>query len=590
MNNPEIYLNRTYDESNKQKCTLLMIACLNEFEDIVQILLNYSGVDLEVLNDIQLEERDESLLMYENVTVLWAAVAIDNVNIVKLLIEHGAKINHTTKTNSTAFRCACSNGNMNIARYLNKNGANIHIAKIHNETNLILTVYNEDLKMVTYLVDELGCDVNESMDNGCSPLYFAVDRGSFELVQFLLNHGARNFRSNHDQMSPLLLAAEKRRIDLVDAISPQCSLLEKIEAHELLGSAFACGEHGSYNLEQSFEYFYRALELRFQHNLPKVLRLSTVEVFDNRQECQTIDELKKLQLNDNHMYIEALLVRERLLGSTNTKYRRSLQYHGAALADNAEHYRGIEFWLYELNLRRQYSLSIDMEDLRQWASMFSDMLRNSLSIPIVSWQTIITVVIEELEHHTKDFDYNLHTLLFLITIVSQMLSKSMISYDDRKLFYRHIHSIIQRQYVTQTYRSSLLHLSLSNHTSANDYFIDFICKYPSLHTVHLLIQCGADVNARDAVQNTPLHIFVSQSTIVDNTIIQYLFDAGSHADYVNALRETPIDIATNSNIKQFIRTKTKLSLKCLCARLIQKNSILCHGKIANSLINFVEKH
>ncbi|CAF0804188.1 unnamed protein product [Rotaria sordida] len=557
---------------------------------MVQILLNYSKLDLELLNDIQLVERDQNFLIFQNVSVLWAAAAVDNFQIVKLLVEHGAQVNHTTKTNSTAFRCACWNGNTDMARYLNENGANIHITKIHNETNLIASVYNKQLKMITYLVDELGCDVNESTDDGRPPLYFAVDRGSLELVQFLLNHGARNFRPNDIHMSPLLLAAEKRRIDLVDAISSQCSLLEQIEAQELLGSAFACREHGISNFEKSFEYFYRALELRSQHNLSKVLRLSTVEVLDNRQECQTIDELEKLRLNDDHMYIEALLVRERLLGPTNAKYHRSLQYRGAALADNAQHHRGVNFWLYELKLHRQYSLSIDIEDLRQWASIFSDMIRKSLSIPIVPWQTVITVILEELEHNKKDFDYNLHTLLFLITIISQILSKSIISNNDRQIFYRQIRIIVQHQYVTQTDRSSLLHLSLNNHTSANDYFIDFICKYPCLHTARLLLQCGADVNAIDVIRNTPLHIFVSNSNVVDDTIIQYLCDAGVHLDCVNALRETPIDIATDLNMKQFLRARTKISLKCLCARLIQKNTILFHGKISNSLINFVKKH
>ncbi|CAF5134669.1 unnamed protein product, partial [Rotaria sp. Silwood1] len=85
---------------------------------------------------------------------------------------------HKIKTNSTAFHCARCNGNIDIARYLTKNGVDVHFPKIHNETNLILSVYNEDLTMTTYLVDELGFNVNESIDNGCS----------FELVQCLLNY------------------------------------------------------------------------------------------------------------------------------------------------------------------------------------------------------------------------------------------------------------------------------------------------------------------------------------------------------------------------------------------------------------------
>ena len=105
--------------------------------------------------------------------------------------------------------------------------------------------------------------------------------------------------------------------------------------------------------------------------------MTTVEALDNRQECQTIDQLKELRLTPESIYIEALLVRERLLGPTSVKYRHSLRYRGAVLADYAQHHRGIVFWLYELELRRQHSVAADIDDLRQWASIFSDTIRTS---------------------------------------------------------------------------------------------------------------------------------------------------------------------------------------------------------------------
>ena len=40
----------------------------------------------------------------------------------------------------------------------------------------------------------------------------------------------------------------------------------------------------------------------------------------------------------------------------------------------------------------------------------------------MAWQTVLTVIVEELEHNKTDFDFNLHTLLFLITVVSQVQS------------------------------------------------------------------------------------------------------------------------------------------------------------------------
>jgi len=418
--NPDQYLNQIYDEEYMQKCTLLTSACLNGHENIMHMLLHRYKPDLEIKNNILFGDRNKNQQMCLSVTVLWVAAAVNNFQMVKLLVEHGADVNHTTKTNSTPLRSACYNGNVDLARYLIDNGADVHIAKENNDTNLAVSVYRKHLKMATYLVDELGCDVNLCDNDGRSPLYDAVNCGSLELVQFLIDHGARNFRAIVDQMSPLMWAAEKRRVDLMNAIASHCSLIEQIEAEELLGSAFACTDLEDRDFEQSFEHFTRALELRSIHNLSKTLKTTTIDLFDNRQECQTIDQLNKLHSNPASISIEALLVRERLLGPNNTEYRYSLRYHGALLADNDQHYQAIAFWMYELGLRQEYSIDIDPENLRHFASMFSEMVFLALSIPIEALLTVIKVTAEDLKRNTTDFDFNLHTLLFLITITSQV--------------------------------------------------------------------------------------------------------------------------------------------------------------------------
>jgi Fem-1 family protein b len=115
-------------------------------------------------------------------------------------------------------------------------------------------------------------------------------------------------------------------------------------------------------------------------------------------------------------------------------------------------------------------------------------------------------------------------------------------------------------------------------------------RYPCLHTVRILLQCGADVNASDALRNTPVHIFVSNSSDCNESILQLLCNANAHLDCANALRQTPIDMASSLNTKQLLKTRMKISLKCLCARLIQRNNIPFHGKIVNSLVIFVERH
>jgi hypothetical protein len=114
-------------------------------------------------------------------------------------------------------------------------------------------------------------------------------------------------------------------------------------------------------------------------------------------------------------------------------------------------------------------------------------------------------------------------------------------------------------------------------------------RYPCFQTTRILLQCGADVNAFDVVRNTPLHVFVSNPSNSDESILKLLCDA-SHLDCVNALRETPYDLASDPTIKQILKNQIQISLKCLCARLIQRNSIPFHGNISTSLVNFVQKH
>ncbi|CAF3431351.1 unnamed protein product [Rotaria sp. Silwood1] len=349
-----------------------MLACLKGHIDVIRMLLHRYKPDLEVLNNIVFGDVNSSRQTFFNVSVLWVATSVNNFDIVKLLVEHGANVNHRTKTNSTPLRGACYNGNVEMARYLIEHGADAHLAKENNDTNLMVSVCHKHLNMVTYLVDELHCDINECDINGRSALYDAVTCGSVEITEFLLKHGARNFRAVVDQMSPLMWAAERRRSDLVDVISPYCSLLERIEAQELLASAFICGSRDDHAPDKSFKHF-----------------------------CQA---------------------------------------------------------------------------------------------------------------------------------------------------------------------------------------------YPCLQTTRILLQSGASVNTFDAIRNTPLHIIASSRSANHDSILNLLCDAGAHLDFANTFGETPIDLATMPNIQQQLKSRMKLSLKCLCAQLIRKRNVSFRDKVAIALINFVEKH
>jgi hypothetical protein len=80
----------------------------------------------------------------------------------------------------------------------------------------------------------------------------------------------------------------------------------------------------------------------------------------------------------------------------------------------------VTHWLYELKLRQQNSLAIGRKGLRRFTAIFSEMINASMPISIEAILTIITATIEELRKNTEKIEYNLHTLLFLTTIISQV--------------------------------------------------------------------------------------------------------------------------------------------------------------------------
>ncbi len=146
-----------------------------------------------------------------------------------------------------------------------------------------------------------------------------------------------------------------------------------------------------------------------------------MELFSHRRECQSVDELEELRLSSENMHIEALLVRERLLGATSEEYRYSVIYRGAILADNGQYDAAVALWMYELELSRKYSIPIDPEYMRQFVAFFSGMISDPLSIPIEALLTIITTVAEEVKTNLETIDANLYTLLYLTTIISQVV-------------------------------------------------------------------------------------------------------------------------------------------------------------------------
>lgn len=477
----EIYLTQNPQCANKtftyHQCqwTPLLAACFYKHVSIVRMLLKRFSVDVEATGTIVFDLPSNNPEKVEDVSALWTAAAVDSFEIVRLLIEEGkANVNHRTRTYSTAARVACYNNNLPMLEYLLQQGANPYQGKIGNYTNLMLSAGRGYLSLVKYLVEQLHCDVNERDENGQGALYYAVKSGSVEIVTYLLEHGAKNVRDTLRHVTPLMRAALYGKIDLVQAFEGRCSDLEWIEGIELLGATFAGWIAPIEDLHKTVEYLRQAFRLRDEKNLPKVIESEPLEIFDYRSECSTLEEFNQLvALNcSNALRIESIRIHYRLLGERSNDYHYVLRYYGAFLADDFRLVDCAHWWLYEFELKQKWTLYIDKEHLRWLMNIFIEMQHHqtrNLSLDLLF--RALKVIDRETRSADNELliDYNLHTLLYCITLTAQTFDRMNFIPDDPMTIDRNrieelVEKLIERGYQTRTDGSSLLHLACSSST------------------------------------------------------------------------------------------------------------------------------
>ena len=113
-------------------------------------------------------------------------------------------------------------------------------------------------------------------------------------------------------------------------------------------------------------------------------------------------------------------------------------------------------------------------------------------------------------------------------------------------------------------------------------------------TTRLLIGCGANVNVFDSDGNTPLHNLVKNISTTDVfKMIDLLYNAGAHLDYINSKGQTPLQLVPLLPIKIIEHLKKKMDvirLKCCCARLIRQQKLSYENIFSTALICFIRKH
>ena len=134
----------------------------------------------------------------------------DSLEMVKLLVEHGANIKHMNKDEVTCMLLAVVNSCPSIVKYLIEQGFDVTHVQGDKVSYLTDAAYLNDIEIVNMLIDA-GCDVNETKfdESGVilNPLWAACERSNLIVVETLLAHGANTLIK-----SDLKITAVKKNI------------------------------------------------------------------------------------------------------------------------------------------------------------------------------------------------------------------------------------------------------------------------------------------------------------------------------------------------------------------------------------------
>ena len=595
-------LNHWTDEDD-QKTTPLIIASKNGHDKVVQMLMNFYDVDVEQTGTVKFDG-----FVIEGASPLWCASGAGHFQVVKLLLDHSADVNCPTSTNSTPLRAACFDGRLDIVKYLILRGADIHIPNKYKNTCLMIARYKGHQDVVKYLL-ESGADPNSRAHCGATALHFASERGFLQIVKDVVVFKGE-LLPNDQGMTPLHIAAESSQADVVEYFisRPLCSHLDRIEALELLGASYA-NDKDNYDIDKCYHYWWLAMHERYknpEHILQKSL-LPPIEAYGNHIESESIEELERIKDNHNAIHMEALVMRERILGENNSEIPHPIVFRGAVFADAARFDRCTALWLRALRLHQRNDRNI-AKDLMRFAQVFSQMIHIGVQVQFSLAMEIFDHMLTELNRDLirtsspydtedeKDFtvellELNIHTSLYLLSILN--LIKQTKSEDFRlcQSVYRFNRFSLR---LSETGYSPL-HMACDEKTLVDDFHVNDVVRFPGDSLVVLLTKCGANVNAVDANGNSPLHTIVRYNRPISDfltlhNIIVTLLESGCHSDQANSNGETPMDWSTTGVAEIILRTRRKLSLKCIAARAVKKYKINYKKQIPLTLEDFIAMH
>ncbi|XP_044259128.1 protein fem-1 homolog CG6966 isoform X1 [Tribolium madens] len=587
--------------------TPLVIACRNGHYDVAEYLIERCHADIEQPGSVMFDGET-----IEGAPPLWCAAAAGHLDIVKLLISHGAKVNSTTRTNSTPLRAACFDGHLDIVKYLVQHGADIEVANRHGHSCLMIACYKGHIQIARYLLS-LKASVNRKSVKGNTALHDCAESGSLEILKLLIDNGATMDVDSYG-MTPLLAAAVTGHNHIVEYLIKLPHLVsrkEKIDALELLGATLVDKKR---DMVGALEVWKRAMHYRYHSDGPPILkpRIQKVPAYDYVVEISDLDALDDLMADPDEMRMQALVMRERILGPAHPDTSYYIRYRGAVYADAGKFNRCIELWNYALDMQQSMLERLNpmtQSSLFSFTELFSFIMgeegkhttRGRLVPPVdvVEILRVFKKAVEEVElgsqmlekmpNVERDMTYLTRVLvitLHLACLLTRMLEHHATTEAITKEIYKAVYDLVKLKIRGRSGRTAL-HLACCRDAALLGRYP--ACQFPSAHLAEVLLKVGADPNVKDDDGNTPFHLAAMARPCPAN-IAQVLLKHGAHIDLVNNNGETFASLLKGQQVHELVNTAKYTGLSCAAARIIQQFKIPYKGIVPAALESFIACH
>ncbi|ROT68218.1 fem-1-like C protein [Penaeus vannamei] len=313
--------------------TPLVMASKNGHLSCVEYLVERCNADLEQVGSVVFDGET-----IDGAPPLWCAAAAGHLDVVSYLLGKAANVNATTKTNSTPLRAACFDGHFDIVKYLVEHNADIEVANRHGHTCLMIACYKGHFDIAKYLID-IAANVNRKSVKGNTALHDCAESGSLEIMKLLLDHCAKMDVDSYG-MTPLLAASVTGHTHIVEYLISRSDLVsrkDKIDALELLGATYVDKKR---DMLGALRFWKMAMSERYEYDLmiyPKPVQQSPIAAYENSVEVMTMQQLDEIISDPDEMRMQALLVRERILGPAHPDTSYYIRYRGPGLTALQRH-------------------------------------------------------------------------------------------------------------------------------------------------------------------------------------------------------------------------------------------------------------